>query len=239
MAGSLQCCLLPRMLLFNRPFCQLHSEQATCTTLAAPVGESPGRLYFSSWAEDPFFVVLFFLLIGVGSLIPDLIPYFRQPVFDTERFRAEMAPICWLRGTMVVALFLLFSLTKKLITSFRDTDALSRLFDIKTGLAYWSNFTVSRFTGYQNDSYFITLNAVMLLGELPRSLPLPLFGQLCEMECLFPCINSVCCCKRICVLDHYCLSLWDHRLELFRGARLRVPRNAQYPDACLRRYPRI
>ena len=75
---------------------------------------------FSSWSEDAFFLLLFFLLIYVGSLVPELMPYFRQPVFDIERFRIETAPLCWLRGTMVVSLFWLFFLRKKLIGLFRN-----------------------------------------------------------------------------------------------------------------------
>lgn len=119
---------------------------------------------FSTWSEDTFFVLLFFLVIGVGSLLPDLMPYFRQPVFDSDRFRIVTAPIFWLRGTMIVSLFLLLSLRKKLIGVFRNEVALSRLFAIQTGLAYWSNFAVSRFTGYQRENKLFTFNAVMVLG---------------------------------------------------------------------------
>lgn len=119
---------------------------------------------FSSWSEDAFFLFLFFLVISVGSLVPELLPYFRNPVFDSERFRIETAPLCWLRGTMVVSLFLLFSLRKKLIGLFRNENALYRLFEIHSGLAYWSNFAVNRFTGYQRANRPFTLNAVTLLG---------------------------------------------------------------------------
>lgn len=119
---------------------------------------------FSTWSEDTFFVLLFFLVIGAGSLLPDLMPYFRQPVFDSDHFRIVTAPIFWLRGTMIVSLFLLLSLRKKLIGVFRNEVALSRLFAIQTGLAYWSNFAVSRFTGYQRENKLFTFNAVMVLG---------------------------------------------------------------------------
>jgi hypothetical protein len=102
-------------------------------------------------AEDHFFVLLFFVLVYMGSLTPHIIPYFRQPVFDADRFVAQTAPVCLIRGIVLIALIVLLSVRKRLIGLFRDVPALSALFDICTGLTYWSNFAVSRFTGYQKE----------------------------------------------------------------------------------------
>jgi hypothetical protein len=114
-------------------------------------------------SEDPFFVLLFFIMVYVGSLTPDIIPYFRQPIFDVDHFLAQTAVVCLVRGIVIISLLFLLSIRRNLIGLFRNISALSKLFDIKRGLAYWSNFAVSRFIGYQKEGGF-TVNAVKLIG---------------------------------------------------------------------------
>ncbi len=115
--------------------------------------------------ENGFFVLVFFMSIFFGSLIPEILSYSQALTFDADRFVAQTLPVVLLRWIALTFLLILFSIRSKLIDLFRNSEALAGLLRVKSELLYyWANFAVSCFTGYQLRERLITPNAVMFLG---------------------------------------------------------------------------
>jgi hypothetical protein len=114
---------------------------------------------------NTFFMGMFLILLYVVSFVSQIRSYSQELTFDSHRFLVETLPLILVRGIAVICLLILLSVRGSLIALFRDRQALSELFHIKDEvIGYWSNFAVSRFTGYQNEERFFTPNSVMLLG---------------------------------------------------------------------------
>ena len=119
---------------------------------------------------EMFFVLVFLIMLYIGSLTPQILSYSHQTIFDADRFRTETMPVFLIRGIVVISVFFLVWLRKKMIELF-GSQTLADLFDTKRELiTYWANFAVCRFTGFQKEGRLFTPNAVMLLGGLSSSL---------------------------------------------------------------------
>ena len=115
---------------------------------------------------QPALVFLCLLLLLVGSFAPQLMSFTVQTTSDVDRFSEQLIPTIITRSIVLVTAFVLVCLRSRIISVFSDYSW-SDLFRVKRELiAYWSNFAVCRFAGYQKEGKFATRNAVMLLGGL-------------------------------------------------------------------------
>ena len=127
----------------------------------------------SQWFGKKGFVLAFLMLVYLGSIIPNMVPYFQQSVFLFDRFWEENSSTLLLRGIVILALLLSLLLRRRYIQLFRDEKSLDSLFKIREprrGLIYWINFAVSRFVGYQKEGRLISLTQIMVVGGLSSSI---------------------------------------------------------------------
>ena len=114
--------------------------------------------------SQPVLVFLCLLLLLVGSLAPQLVSFTVQVTSDAERFSEQMIPALTTRFIVLVTAFVLAYLRSKMIGVFSDYKWADLFFVKRELIAYWSNFAVCRFAGYQKEGKFATKNAVMFLG---------------------------------------------------------------------------
>jgi len=127
----------------------------------------------SQWFGKTGSVLAFLMLVYLGSIIPNMFPYFQQSVFLFDPFWEENSSTLLLRGMVILALFLSLLLRRRYIQLFRDEESFAILFKIREprrGLIYWINFAVSRFVGYQKEGRLFTLTQIMVVGGLSSSI---------------------------------------------------------------------
>jgi len=126
----------------------------------------PQNVFFRL-SSNNFFTLISLILLYLWSIMPI---YFQQSWSNFSQFMAQNKETLTANALVLYSLWHLLFIRNKYLQTFTNLKLLARFLNVKSGLAYWSNFAISRYTGYQKEGWLITPNAVNVLGGFLSSL---------------------------------------------------------------------